>query len=86
MRAGECVFYFMRLVICEWIFFSVVFVFGDGCARRVLEVDWIRKIGVLNLFRVYRLFRSNGVISRSLLVFGRNRLVCRLRVKTFFFS
>ena len=83
VRAGECAPHLMRLAICEWIFFPVVPAPGDGCARRALEADWIRKIGVLNPPRVHRLLRSNGVTSRSSLVFGRNRLVCRLRAKTF---
>ena len=74
----------MRLSVCEWIFFPVAHVPGDSSARKVLEMEWIQRLGALNPPKVHRLLRHFHAKRTfpSIRLFGCRQSLCRLRDKS----
>ena len=74
----------MRLSVCEWIFVPVAHAPGDSSARKVLEMEWIQRLGALNPPKVHRLLRHFHAKRTfpSIRLFGCRQSLCRLRDKT----
>ena len=84
VRGDEKSSHLMRLSMCEWIFFPVAHEPGDSSARKVLEMEWIQRLGALNPPKVHRLLRHFHAKRTfpSIRLFGCRRSLCRLRDKT----
>ncbi|CAJ1339532.1 unnamed protein product, partial [Effrenium voratum] len=72
----------LRMSVCEWLFFPLVHAPGDSSARKLLEKQWIKKIGTLNPPRVHVLARARSGLRpphAGLAIFDAPRPVLRLR-------
>ena len=72
----------LRMSVCEWLFFPLAHAPGDSSARKLLEKQWIKKIGTLNPPRVHVLARARSGLRpphAGLAIFDAPRPVLRLR-------